>query len=397
MLAAKSPSISRFKGLNNVSDPLRLGLDWLTLANNVHITDTGALERRAGYSQSMAGSLTGAYATADEARLYVVDGGALKAMAGANAAVTLRPVSALPMFWTEANNQVFYNNGVERGIIGQDNALLDWTWPVPATPQITAATGQLDAGTYWVCCTFTLADGRETGNSDPAAITLADGQALQLSGIPLLPGGITNVYIASANSTFFQLAWTTATLTAFTWNAPADNLGPELLTENFEPLPAGADVVQFWKGRIYAAQYFAADDQTAIWVSQPLGFHLFNLNTDFVILPGQVRMLAPTDDALIIGTDKGIHAYTGDGTKKLAGYGVVAGQHWAKDGDQGEASRILFWSVRGLCAALPFSNLTEKQVSVAPGVMAGGTIVREGGQKRYLVAIQQGGTAFNPL
>ena len=75
----------------------------------------------------------------------------------------------------------------------------------------------------------------------------------------------------------------------------------------------------------------------------------------------------------------------------LADYGVVPGQHWSMDGE-----KAFFWSERGLCSALPFSNLTEQHLSVAPGVSAGGAVLKRDGQTRYLVAIQQGGTAFNP-
>jgi hypothetical protein len=56
---------------------------------------------------------------------------------------------------------------------------------------------------------------------------------------------------------------------------------------------------------------------------------------------------------------------------------------------------VLFWSLRGLCAALPFQNLTENQVSVAPGARAGGCLIQSGGQKRYLTVLQQGGQPFN--
>ena len=71
--------------------------------------------------------------------------------------------------------------------------------------------------------------------------------------------------------------------------------------------------------------------------------------------------------------------------------GVVPGKHWSQDG-----GRTLFWSKRGLCAALPFTNLTERQVSVPPGLQAGGTLVERDGRKRYLVALHQGDSAFNP-
>ena len=82
-----------------------------------------------------------------------------------------------------------------------------------------------------------------------------------------------------------------------------------------------------------------------------------------------------------------------DGTKltDLAPYGVVPGQHWAADDDDS----IIFQSTRGACRALPFKNLHERSVSFAPGLAAGGAIRRSGGQRHYLVAIQQGGSAFN--
>ena len=102
--------------------------------------------------------------------------------------------------------------------------------------------------------------------------------------------------------------------------------------------------------------------------------------------------MAATDTALIVGTDKAIHAYTSEGRQTLADYGVVPGQHWSMDGE-----KAFFWSERGLCRALPFENLTEQQVSVAPGVSAGGCVMNIDGQKRYVIALQQGGEAFNAV
>lgn len=126
-----------------------------------------------------------------------------------------------------------------------------------------------------------------------------------------------------------------------------------------------------------------------VWFSEPLGYHLFNLDSNFFMVPGKVTMLAPHAAALVIGTDKHIHAYTGESLSQVADYGVVPGQHWAQDDD-----RLIFWTTRGVCT-FPFSNLTERSVSVAPGVRVGGCLVRSGGQKRYLAVLQQGGDAFN--
>lgn len=384
-------TVSTFKGLNNVSDPLRLGLSWLAQADNVDITDAGAIKKRSGYRKAFAGAITGAYSTLDFTRLFVVDGGALKAMTGPAAAVSLLTgLSGAPMHFTEVNDQVFFNNGSERGIIQPDNTVTDWDWREPDAPSVAAVTGNLPAGLYRVCCTFILPDGRETGSSDAAELVLAQGQALQITGLAQLNGLTTRVYIAPADSTVFQSAGAPVS-SAMVWNDSPNNLGADLLTDGLDPLPAGADVIQHWKGRIYAAQYFADANQTAIWFSQPLGFHLFDLNQDFILVPGRVAMLAPHDSGLVIGTDKAIHAYGSEGLALLAPYGVVPGWHWSKD-----EGRVLFWSTRGLCGAMPFTNLTERQVSVAPGLQAGGALIERDGRKRYLVALHRGGTAFNP-
>jgi len=389
MLANDLPGIQGFNGLNNVTDPLRVGLGWLVQADNINVTDTGGMTRRDGYSLSQAGDFRAVYTTLDFSRLYAVVGSALKDYAG-NTLATL--TSTEPMFWTETNDQVFFNNGTDSGVILPDNTVLPWGWQTPAAPSVSAVTGSLDPGTYQVRCTFTLPDGRETGVGESTEIVLTEGQALQVNTIPLLAGYTTNVYIAPANSTVYQLAFSTTSLSAFTWNTSPDSLGPELLNQFLDRLPVGATVIQAWGGRMYAAQYFPTENQTVIWFSQPLGYHLFNLNQDYFMVPGHVHMLAPHKDALIVGTGERVFAYAGEKLSQLAQYGVVPGQHWSADDE-----RILFWTARGLCAALPFTNLTEKQVSVAPGVHAGGCVVRSGGQKRYVAALQQGGSAFNSL
>lgn len=386
--------VSTFRGLNNVSDPLRLDASWLVQADNVDITDTGGIRRRAGYTRLAAGSITGAFSTFDFTRLYTVDGGALTVRAGGTTPRTLASgLSSAPMHWTEVNDHVYFNNGVDSGIVAPDHRVMPWRWAAPTAPDVSAATGSLAPGLYQVRCTYTLADGRTTGSGSSAEVTLTEGQALRITNIPQLAGAKTNVYIAPSDTPVFQYAGSPTT-TAMVWNASPDALGADLLNTFNDPLPLGADIVQMWKGRAYAAHYFPADGQSAVWFSQALAFHLFDLNAGYFMVPGRVLMLAMHDDALIVGTDQRVYAYDGKALAEIASYGVIPGRHWSQDQtDDGE--RTLFWTARGLCSALPFKNLTERQVSVAPGVSAGGTVVFDGGQRRYLVALKQGGSAFN--
>lgn len=389
-MASNPPRVEAFRGLNNVTDPLRLGLRWLVQADNVDITDTGAIEKRAGYSKTFAGALSDAYATLDFERLYVVDGGVLSAMAGPAVATPLvSGLSAAPMHFTEVNEQVFFNNGTDSGIVCPDGTVLEWRWETPDAPSVAAVTGDIPAGLYQVRCTYVLPDGRETGASESAEIVLTDGQALQITGIPQRTGCTTRVYIAPADSTVFQLARSGSA--GFVWNSSPDTLGAELTNAFMDAVPAGAEVIAAWRGRIYVSLYLPTEDQTAILYSEPLAAHLFNYARNFISVPGRVTALAPHEDALVIGTSRKVYAYTPDALKTLADYGVVPGMPWATDGN-----RLLIWTLRGLCQYPDFTNLTERRVSVAPGVHAGAALVEQDGQTRFVVALHAGGIAFNP-
>lgn len=380
--------VGSFRGLNNVDDPMRLGQSWLVQADNVDVTKTGALKRRAGYALSTAGSFTGGYSTLDHQRAYVIDGGALKAVNSPTSFTTLRTgLSARPMYWAEINEHVYYNNGVESGIILPDNSLMTWSWAIPPAPALLAVSGNLPAGTYQVRVTQTLPDGRVTGASDAAALTLTEGQALQISGVQ----AGAEVFIAPADSTVFQSAGRPGA--AMVWNSPPDALGVDLGASVMDPLPVGASVIQMWGGSAHVAIPMPADTQTVIFRSQPLGFHLFNLADDFIAVPGQVLALAPTEKALLICTESTIFGYDGKELVELAPYGVVPGWPWAYDPD--DNSKVVLWTTRGVCTAMPFTNLTEGHISVDPGVQAGAAVIASGGEKRFVTVLHQGGSAFN--
>lgn len=301
-----SPIISSFKGLQNVSDALRLDLGWLTVADNINVTDTGAIAKRKGYNLALAGNIASAYATLDAKRLYLIDSGSLKVMAGSVALTLQALASTNPMYWAEVNENVYFNNGMDSGVIAPDHSISAW---------------------------------RDATTSNGAGFKGDDGADLDVL---------------------------------------------------YDTLPLDTDVIQHWKGRMYAAQYLASEAQTVIWFSEPMGFHLFSLDKDFFMVPGRVTMLAPHDAALIVGTDASVYAYDIAKLDLLADYGVVPGQHWSEDD-----KKVFFWTDRGLCSGLPFMNHTEKHVSVAPGVRAGGAVLNTGGQRRYVVAIEQGSAAYN--
>ena len=160
--------VKAFNGLNNVGDPLNLGLSWLVRADNIHITAVGRMEKRRGYSKYLAAVVPpeGAYTTVDYQRGYYVDAGSLKTFEGA---VLRAGLAMATMHWSEVNGQVFFTNGIDSGIILPDNSVIPWAWPVPTAPTLRAVTGDLAPGLYRACCTYTLPDGREVKRNAPSA------------------------------------------------------------------------------------------------------------------------------------------------------------------------------------------------------------------------------------
>jgi hypothetical protein len=65
----------------------------------------------------------------------------------------------------------------------------------------------------------------------------------------------------------------------------------------------------------------------------------------------------------------------------LVDYGAVKGDY-ADDNN-----RVLFWTEKGLCAGLPFENLTEQQLRVAPGFEASVAVIEKYGDKKAVVSL----------
>ena len=385
------PVTSQSKGLNNTTDPVRLGLKWLTRADNVDITSTKAVKRRAGWAKAFVGAMSGAFSSADFTRLYVVSDNALCA---AGPDLALAPIqagiSSLPMRWAQLNDHIYFTNGVESGVIDIDSTVMPWALPAPPAPVVSAISGGAPAGIYQVRLTHMWPDGREGCSSAESTVALTEPGGVRVSGIAPGPTGTARVYIAPAGSTLFQLAGETASAT-FDWVSSPDALGAELTNAFMDTVPAGAEVIAAWRGRIYVSLYLPTEDQTAIFFSEPLAAHLFNYAQNFISVPGRVTALAPHDDALVIGTDRKVYAYTPVALKTLADYGVVPGMPWARDDD-----RLLIWTLRGLCQYPDFTSLTAQRVSVAPGTHVGAAVVEQDGQARFVAALHSGGIAFNP-
>lgn len=386
-------------GLNNVADPMRgtgtgteaaLTWEWQSIADNVDGTDSSGLALREGYSEFIAASsITGSFSTFDYSRCYIIDASTLKRVNADGSTTTLYGPLAGAAYWGELNDIVYLSCGVDKLEIRADNTVRRWGVPVPGQPIVNATTGGLFDGVVQIALTYSDETQREGGASPAVAVTVGENGGVTISGIPQVAGYTAHLYMTEPDGSVFYHAGTIpASHTAVTLTSLP--LGPELTTQFLDEVPPEVTYVAGFGSSLYAAEYIPEIDQTVVWFSEPLGYYLFNLNSNYFVVPGEVTQLHNAKAGLIVTTQNRVFFY-GERLDQLAEYGAVPGQH----ADLGPDGKVYFWTKRGLCRAVPFENMTESRVYVAPGVHAGGGVIEKSGYRKYVAVLHQGGSPFN--
>jgi hypothetical protein len=388
---------AEFAGLINTRSSKDIGLQGLRVADNVLISDTKKITRRPGYSLYY-GSANVVAAFANDDDFYVVDDSTLYRL---SSPTNLQPLATGLTGTTYSTDSVngygYYVNGIEAGIV-QGAAHLPWRLTVPEIILVTAGGATTTPTTYNVgqtytnarwrfCCTFETADGRETAPSE-----IAELDASPTTGMFTVQCtsayAKTHYYVTEPDGTVFRRAATgSGTMTI----APAQ-ARRELTLLGTSSLPEGVEMIAVYQGWMYASQYFPAQDQSVIWRSKPLAFHLFDMEKDFFVVAGRTALMLWINEGMLIGTTDAVYQYTPDkGLTELVDYGVVPGLA----GDTDAEGVGYFWTVRGICKAMPFENITEKDLSMAAGTYATSRLVYMNGMKQLITITQGGGTPFN--
>jgi hypothetical protein len=394
-------TVSNWLGINNMEPEYRLASGWLSDAVNVDITATGAINTRSGYAKKRSGAYTSLFATSDEKMMLAAKADGLYMVnAGATTETKLWSfASPASVYFDEVNGEVFFSNGSDSGIVSAGGSVRQWRVLSPSVPALSIAGGALPAGTYAVLCTHRLDDGRESAASNPTSITApTDGVSLVLTSIDVRSDADTLIYIAPADSTEYFHAGTISgseSGNSFSWSADPNTLGAACQTMGLDYLPFGCGPIAFSGGRMCAAQYIQSAHQSVIWMSEPLSFHLFNHSSGFFMVPGEVRNLFAVGSVLIVATDSEVYAYTHDDSiRRIADFGVPHGRTHATDGQIAH-----LWTNRGVASIAQdgsFSLLTKNHFSPVSGGIANVAVIEADGQKRFVAAIDSGGTAFNP-
>jgi hypothetical protein len=199
----------------------------------------------------------------------------------------------------------------------------------------------------------------------------------------------TNIYLTLPDGTEYrQAATTTAPVTTVTPTQRAELL----LSMGTQGMPPGIEMISYFGGQFYGTVYMAQQDQTVLWCSDPLAYHLWRPDTEGFLLPGRVAMLKNhAEKGLVLGTTQRCYFYDGDKLDAIADYGVVPGEAGDVDGE----GMVYFWTERGICKAMPFANMTEAKVSMPPGQLARSKLLYLGGIMQFVTLTEGTSQAFN--
>lgn len=167
-------------------------------------------------------------------------------------------------------------------------------------------------------------------------------------------------------------SWAIYPHTAIVWGS----LCPAVVIDNYPlgdpisyPPPVG-DVICARRSQMMVGVWEPERDRSVLYFSRPDFPHEFRLEKDFLLIAGQITLLAALPQGLVIGTSTAIYVDPIDSPiQRVADYGVPAGAMAHND-----LSQIYFWSERGLCKAWPFVNMTDaalvvqQRLQVAAGV-----------------------------
>lgn len=389
---------AEFSGVVNTRSRKDLGLKALYVGDNVLISDTKKIVRRSGYTPFRStGTVKSAYGGTGS--LYVMDNGSLIRVAGADDHVLTSGLAQRSCNWDQVNGDAYFVNGVDAGIARGDT-YLPWRLTTPTISAVAAISAApvanfnnlgetYTSATFRICATFETDDGRETAPCESYFLDAAP--TTNLIRVQLSQGyARTNVYCTEPDGTVYRLVAST-TGTVITFNPQRG--GREYTGLGLSSLPEGVTHVAFYKGICYAGQYLPDLRASVIWRSQPFAYHLFDLEADYLPVPGELGLMLWNSKGVLIGTDQTIHQYhpENDELELLVSYGVVPGA----SGDQDAEGNAYFWSQRGICKAYPFENLTEKDVSMPPGSRAVVAMVYLNGMQQFIAVAQGGGSPFN--
>lgn len=398
-------TLKKFLGINNVADPVRgtvakgktpaLSWEWLRDAINVDLdNEHGVLLRKAAVEEAKR-RVTGSFDSPSlDYALLVSDGElfGLREDASMDALCAGCPEEA---WFCLVNGEVYVSGDGFKKIVGSEG-VRDWGVATPSDTALGFSTGGsvVPDGEYRFFVTHENTAGEESGATGPYSHTLA-GQGLSITAE--VPANMSLcVYATSANGTVPRLIRRCVASETFTFT-PSES-GRILRTLGLSGVRPQGRQLTFFKGRVVVGEYFVEDDQSALWMSEPLGYGLFNYEAGFLLLSGKLcgftTFLRGAEEVLIIAMTDAVFTYDGERLSQVLDYGGVYGNAGFRD-----AEGVGFlWTQRGLVAFQRdggVTNLNDGVFSPLAAARGEGSYVEDGGYEKFVVKLGGATTSFN--
>lgn len=362
---------SKFTGLNNVNAPEAVGDGGLTVALNVDVVDDGSLQSRDGTVLTSAGAAHSLWCAGDCIvfrrgsglyRLNVPPDGEERLLASGL-------TGARRMSFARWGSRIYFSDGLHKGWTDGQSTAMPWGIARPdSLPTLSLETGTLPAGRYRYALTFMRLDGEESGPGAFGVVELNGQQAIAFTGLPL-PGADVALKIIYLSTPHGELLYRHSQLPpdadACLLDGDGQAQGPMLAHEHREPPPAGQLVA------VLGAHLIMADGPFLYYSGAYQPEH-FDRVRQVVPFPGEIKLIAGLNDALIVGTDSAIYRLPGLNPDEwtldtLATYGTASGEAVPVDGaligKDGIPGTVVGFATReGFCVAGSggaFVNLTQ--------------------------------------
>lgn len=297
----KTITLGPFLGINTRRPDFALGTEvgsYVRAADNVDITATGSIARRAGDTLIQAMGNAHSLMMVTSSTGFLVRASALYAVtlpAYSEALITTLDSDAA-MSYVSVADDWYYSNGTDIGRV-----TLGVAYPIglqaPSAPGVSSADGGLPAGQYQVAISYSnAATGEEGALSDITPQENTDLAGLQVS----LPAGVpgathVNVYATECNGTALLLATTVpvGTAAAIIVSPPS---GRTASTQSEALLPAGT--------LFYADGKLCSFKDHMVYVGTPYRFGYYLPLSGFIPFPCDVSIAIANENGTYVAADK---------------------------------------------------------------------------------------------
>jgi hypothetical protein len=292
-------------GYNNVNRPERMPNGAMAEAYNVDITNTGSVRSREGFVKVFNQACHSLWSC--HLGIYFVSQGTLYRLAD-TPVVIATGMRSEAVSYALVNNDVYWSNGLQRGILR--NGITPALWGIQAPnggAMLSVVGGSLPRGTYQIRLTYVRGNGEESGASNVGVIDLTSGGGVRIDGLisSTDPEVIKiNIYATRPNGTEFLkigevingAASTEVTLMEY----------GETLKSLFKSPPPNATIVRYFKGHILCV---AGD---TIYQSDSFAYQWFDFRNGFVRMSGDITLCVPVNGGVYVSDAVGTYFLQGD-------------------------------------------------------------------------------------